>query len=174
MKNTSLENLQIHLDIVKWHKSENNGKDMCRYLEYCKYCKWEDEFKCARAYLRMVEADEAKTAEKIVSKKTSPKAKVASKKPAKKVEALRIEDDPQYPEIVKAYKKYAKANKGQVQTAVEIKKGVEKIYGAKIKRCYPAFFSEEMVSYKSNRPSLFVPKGFSEKTGRPTGPYFIP
>ena len=176
MKNMSLDNLQIHLDIVKWHKSENEGRDMCRYLEYCEFCKWEDEYKCARPYLRMVEAEEKQAeetnkkakAEVEVSKKSKPtKRKVAKK-------SVRIEDEPEFPEIVKAYQQFAKANKGKVLPAVEIKKGAEKIYGSPIKRCYPAFFSDAMISYKPTRPSLFVPQGFSEKMNKPIGPYLIP
>ena len=35
--------VQTHLDIVKWHESEDRGMDMCRHMPYCEYCRGEEE-----------------------------------------------------------------------------------------------------------------------------------
>ena len=72
----NIAELQTHLDIVKWHESENNGMDMCRHMPYCDYCKGEDEYPCALAYERMEKANEAKV-----------KAEAKAKAPAKKAPA---------------------------------------------------------------------------------------
>ena len=77
----NIAELQTHLDIVKWHESENNGMDMCRHMPYCDYCKGEEEYPCALAYERMEKANEAKV-------KAEAKAKAPAKKaPAKKAAA---------------------------------------------------------------------------------------
>lgn len=51
-----LIDLQTMLDIQKWHLSEDNAMDMCAHLEYCPYCRINEEFPCAKAYNRMEKA----------------------------------------------------------------------------------------------------------------------
>lgn len=70
----TLKELQMHLDIQKWHESENHGEDMCRKLPHCQFCKGEEEYPCAKAYNRMAKADGA-------AEEKPPKA---AKKPAAK------------------------------------------------------------------------------------------
>lgn len=79
----NIAELQTHLDIVKWHESENNGMDMCRHMPYCDYCKGEDEYPCALAYERMEKANEAKVKAEAKAKAKAP-AKKAPAKTAKK------------------------------------------------------------------------------------------
>ena len=82
----NIAELQTHLDIVKWHESENNGMDMCRHMPYCDYCKGEEEYPCALAYERMEKANEAKV--KAEAKAKAPAKKAPAKKaPAKKAAA---------------------------------------------------------------------------------------
>ena len=82
----NIAELQTHLDIVKWHESENNGMDMCRHMPYCDYCKGEEEYPCALAYERMEKANEAKV--KAETKAKAPAKKAPAKKaPAKKAAA---------------------------------------------------------------------------------------
>ena len=52
----NIAELQNHLDIRKWHESENNGMDMCRHMPYCDYCKGEEVSAWALAYERMENA----------------------------------------------------------------------------------------------------------------------
>ena len=69
--------VQTHLDIVKWHESEDHGMDMCRHMPYCEYCRGEEEYPCAKAYERMeqakaeAEAKEVKKAKKAAAPKAS-------------------------------------------------------------------------------------------------------
>ena len=74
----NIAELQNHLDIRKWHESENNGMDMCRHMPYCDYCKGEEEYPCALAYERMEKAEAEKAAAK----------KAAAEKAAEKAEAV--------------------------------------------------------------------------------------
>ncbi|HIU60345.1 MAG TPA: hypothetical protein IAB05_03010, partial [Candidatus Stercoripulliclostridium merdigallinarum] len=75
----NIAELQNHLDIRKWHESENNGMDMCRHMPYCDYCKGEEEYPCALAYERMEKAEAEKAAAEKAAEKAAPKAA----KPAK-------------------------------------------------------------------------------------------
>ncbi|HHX49209.1 MAG TPA: hypothetical protein GX709_02275 [Clostridiales bacterium] len=109
LKNMKLEDLQVHLDLNKWHKSQNEGKDMCRHLEYCVYCKWDGDLKCANAYLRMVEAQE-KEAKKAAAKKVPAKKATAKKAPAKKATTTAKKADAKAP-AKKATAKKAPAKK---------------------------------------------------------------
>ena len=68
----NLAEMQNHLDIVKWHESENNGMDMCRHMPYCDWCKGEEEYPCALAYERM---EKAKAEEAAAEKKAKAPAK---------------------------------------------------------------------------------------------------
>lgn len=87
--------VQTHLDIVKWHESEDRGMDMCRHMPYCEYCRGEEEYPCAKAYERMeqakaeAEAKEVKKAKKAAAPKAKavPKAKAAPKAKAEEVKA---------------------------------------------------------------------------------------
>lgn len=101
MKTMKIEDLQVHLDLQKWHASENEGKDMCRHMQYCVFCQWEEDNKCALAYLRMVEEEEKKASAKkaapakkatattkpAAAKKAPAKAPAAKAAPAKKAPA---------------------------------------------------------------------------------------
>ncbi len=82
MKTMKIEDLQVHLDLNKWHKSQNEGMDMCRHLEYCSYCKWDGDLKCANAYLRMIEDQEKKAKKAAPAKKATPAKAAPAKKPA--------------------------------------------------------------------------------------------
>ena len=79
MDNRKLEDLQRSLDIRKWHDSEDNGIDMCRHYEFCKSCKFEADFPCARAYNRM-ELEKDKSTKKPEAVKKAPAKKAAAKK----------------------------------------------------------------------------------------------
>lgn len=114
----NIAELQTHLDIVKWHESENNGMDMCRHMPYCDYCKGEEEYPCALAYERMEKANEAKV-------KAEAKAKAPAKKaPAKKAAA------PKKAEAPKAEVK-AEAPKAEAKPAAEKAKAPAKKAAAK-------------------------------------------
>lgn len=43
---------QAKLDKQKWILSEQTGKDMCGSFEHCKKCKFEEQYPCAKAYIR--------------------------------------------------------------------------------------------------------------------------
>lgn len=122
----NIAELQTHLDIVKWHESENNGMDMCRHMPYCDYCKGEEEYPCALAYERMEKANEAKV-------KAEAKAKAPAKKaPAKKAAAPKAEVKAEAPkaEAPKAEVK-AEAPKAEAKPAAEKAKAPAKKAAAK-------------------------------------------
>lgn len=122
----NIAELQTHLDIVKWHESENNGMDMCRHMPYCDYCKGEEEYPCALAYERMEKANEAKV-------KAEAKAKAPAKKaPAKKAAAKKAAA-PKAAEKAEAPKAEVKAEapKAEAKPAAEKVKAPSKKAAAK-------------------------------------------
>ena len=122
----NIAELQTHLDIVKWHESENNGMDMCRHMPYCDYCKGEEEYPCALAYERMEKANEAKV--KAEAKAKAPAKKAPAKKaPAKKAEAPKAAEKAEAP---KAEVK-AEAPKAEAKPAAEKAKAPAKKAAAK-------------------------------------------
>ena len=126
----NIAELQTHLDIVKWHESENNGMDMCRHMPYCDYCKGEDEYPCALAYERMEKANEAKVKAEVKAKapaKKAPAKKAAPKKAApKKAEAPKAEAKAEVKAEVKA-----EAPKDEAKPAAEKAKAPAKKAPAK-------------------------------------------
>lgn len=51
-KNINVEKLQGVIDVDKWLKSEQAGKDLCGDSDYCAYCDKSEENPCAHASLR--------------------------------------------------------------------------------------------------------------------------
>lgn len=76
----TLDELQLKLDIEKWTASEKANKDLCGELDYCAFCKAEQETPCANAFNAM-QAKKA-TEKKPVAKKATTKKATAEKKPA--------------------------------------------------------------------------------------------
>ncbi|MBO5776642.1 MAG: hypothetical protein J6V83_01970 [Clostridia bacterium] len=61
------KDLQNTLDINKWIESEKAGRDLCGEMDYCAYCRMNEDYvyTCARAVRRMLIAErKAKTTKK--------------------------------------------------------------------------------------------------------------
>ena len=72
---------QMELDVLKWEKSEELGKDACGTFDYCKYCDKALENPCDKAYKKMNAASKEKAP---VAAKKPAAAKPAAKPCAKK------------------------------------------------------------------------------------------
>lgn len=72
---------QHELDVIKWEKSEKEGKDACGSFDYCEKCDKSLENPCDKAYSKF-----NKPAPK---KKAAKPAKEEVAKPAKAVKALK-------------------------------------------------------------------------------------
>lgn len=48
----TLKELQLELDKQKYYASINANFDQCGLLTYCKFCKYEEEYPCAKAFER--------------------------------------------------------------------------------------------------------------------------
>ena len=70
----ALTKKQAELDVDKWLKSEEAGRDLCGEFDFCANCDKDAENPCAKAY---------SDAKKAAPKKTAA-AKPAAKKAAKK------------------------------------------------------------------------------------------
>ena len=80
----TLAEKQKMLDVEKWIKSEQEGRDVCGEFDYCKFCDKNVENPCAKALNKTEKAPAKKScAKKACEKKTCTK-KEESKKPAKK------------------------------------------------------------------------------------------
>ena len=85
----TLAEKQKMLDVQKWIKSEQEGRDVCGEFDYCKFCDKNVQNPCAKALNKTEKAPAKKVcAKKACAKKTCTKKECAkkeeSKKPARK------------------------------------------------------------------------------------------
>lgn len=71
---------QQELDVIKWEKSEKEGKDACGTFDYCEKCDKALENPCDKAYSKF---------NKSTAKKSAKPKKEEAVKPAKAVKALK-------------------------------------------------------------------------------------
>lgn len=84
----ALTKKQAELDVDKWLKSEQAGRDLCGDFDFCAKCDKTAENPCAKAYDAMKKSAAKKpAAKKAAAKKPAAEKTAAEKKPAAKKSA---------------------------------------------------------------------------------------